>query len=159
MIINGSDENFECLKCHKIFIKWHQLKRHSKYHREKTFVCDICGCKFVYKYQLDGHKALVHCKESKYECDLCNKTFPNLIYLKRHFEKVHSSYRKYVCGKCGKGYYNNTFLKLHEQSEHEGIRFTCEICKKQFKSRYYYKDHMKIHDPNLRNLLTNVPYV
>ena len=82
----------------------------------KKFICDICNFPFAKSIQLKSHK-VTH-GEKKFRCELCEKCFATKNTMKNH-EKSHETTRL--------------------------LRETCGICKKQFRSKYDLRDHVRIH--------------
>lgn len=50
----------------------------------ESYICDICGRSFAYKYRYKQHLQNKKPCDKKYKCDICNKNFKNNYYLNRH---------------------------------------------------------------------------
>ncbi|KAJ8975090.1 hypothetical protein NQ317_003550 [Molorchus minor] len=46
------------------------------------------------------------------------------------------------------GYNSKGELDRHCKFDHEGLRYTCDICGKDFKDKYHFKTHTDSHNPN-----------
>ncbi|KAJ8928643.1 hypothetical protein NQ314_018736 [Rhamnusium bicolor] len=106
----------------------------------------------MYKSTLENHKRVVHTKENVYICDLCDKIFTNPLCAKIHMENIHLKEYKFFCDKCGRGYYQRTQLITHVESVHQGIRHTCDICRKIFTTKANLKKHSFFHAPDYKKV-------
>lgn len=95
------ESTFECVTCSKVFVREHQLTKHSKTHNlhkvkrnkencvVKPFECTSCGNKFTSKANLSFH-ALSHTNSvSKSQCEFCGQSFLRLDHLQRH-KRLHN---------------------------------------------------------------------
>ena len=102
-----------CETCNKTFTTTHHLKRHiNEQHLFQIFSCEHCGKSFNRKDTLKNHIAVVHEKSISYDCDECGKHFLHKVVLERH-----------------------------NRIEHEGLRVSCDLCQKEFKSQSSLKVH------------------
>ncbi|KAK7083479.1 hypothetical protein SK128_007941, partial [Halocaridina rubra] len=73
---------FSCNVCDKKFIQSSDLKRHMKTHTkfqvlEKPFICEFCGLKFTYRYNLDIHKVIHFVKKDTQLYEEKDENFPS----------------------------------------------------------------------------------
>ncbi|XP_042855473.1 zinc finger protein 568-like [Penaeus japonicus] len=84
-----------------------ELRNYDK--RTKSFVCEVCGKKFLCKSYLTKHMR-VHTKEKLYSCEVCEKTFSHKRNLVKHI-RVHTKERPYICEVCEKAFSQKQHLK------------------------------------------------
>ncbi|XP_065347419.1 zinc finger protein 423-like [Cloeon dipterum] len=131
--VNVSD--YRCKECDKIFTRKDRLKEHMYTHStEHNEQCDVCGATFKSRTGLSQHK-VVHEGRWNNRCTCCSQTFRFVKDAEAHF-KTHSNAEK------SKVNYN-PFTKVHE--------LECPFCQRPFKWEYYYKLHLKTHDPNSKH--------
>ena len=65
---------FECHTCGKNFSDNAHLIKHIETHRDATFGCEACICKFKKKITLKNHK-LYHTGQRKFLCKTCFQAF------------------------------------------------------------------------------------
>lgn len=75
-----------------------------------------------------------------YVCELCNSKFDKVWYLGCHMRRAHFA-TGIKCSKCTLICYHQLHLKLHEESHSNVYKFTCDICKKPFKSEPSLRKH------------------
>ncbi|XP_045494863.1 zinc finger protein OZF-like [Colias croceus] len=120
----------ECGRSFEIFITW---RRHMLAHKpiKTLLVCDYCGKRFLYKYQIEEH-IIHHLRKSQYVCETCGKGFRKKFNLKSHQNNIHRSSVPVKCGHCDKTYKNQESLDVHMKEVTRDKPYICEICSKRF---------------------------
>uniref|UniRef100_A0A3B4XW92 Uncharacterized LOC111664964 n=1 Tax=Seriola lalandi dorsalis TaxID=1841481 RepID=A0A3B4XW92_SERLL len=153
---------FACYVCDRHFTNSTELMAHQKAHTEKKpFKCPICGLAFNKSSELTLHKK-IHFGRDGYACTDCGKPCKTLTLLKYH-RRTHTGERPYVCKECGKRFTMSKALQKHilshlpEGAEDEGnttakqnktdgasaVKYSCSICKANFKTTKTRLHHMK----------------
>ena len=138
-----------CKLCTKAFNNQVFLTRHEYKHKNRPYVCNVCGEDFPFESQHNTHK-LTHSDHCKHACSIkdCDKRFKNLGDRNRHVKEhtspwlrcpdcpeyktkakrdlefhrlKHSKIERYFCERCGKGFVYNTQKIRH---------VTKKLCKK-----------------------------
>ena len=91
---------------------------HLEEHKQRVYVCDICGTNLKRKEHLDRHK-LCHNVDRPFQCQHCCKAFKRNEHLVRHMV-THSGSKNQVCTECGKAFYRKDHLKKHLLSHGSG---------------------------------------
>ncbi|XP_060808283.1 zinc finger protein 260 [Amyelois transitella] len=130
-----------CGECDKRFASVATFRQHlrvSKQHvteTEFTFMCTVCGKKFVNKTRLRDHVDWEHLHNIKFRCQLCNKPFKCHTSLYVHMQNVHRNKEKKdnLCHVCGKSYQNAAKLKYHIVAMHtHETPYRCAHCAAAF---------------------------
>ncbi|KAJ2941501.1 hypothetical protein O0L34_g14547 [Tuta absoluta] len=147
----------ECRVCKKI-VERRRYKGHMRLHEgdlEKNFICDVCGQRFAFEYQLNRHrsyhvndlpficdycpyrgrsKALLtthmrsHTGDYPYKCTQCSTACATKSNLNRHM-RTHSGNKPFICDSCNRGFYTKLELQKHISVVHLGIKkYVCKIC-------------------------------
>ncbi|XP_053619364.1 gastrula zinc finger protein XlCGF17.1-like [Plodia interpunctella] len=163
-----------CPICKKSYAALY-LKNHLALHKQETsYMCDICGKKFIIKGQFTRHRVThfvdnlpfkcslcpykgrfseslkmhmkSHTGEKSYQCSQCAHRFVNKSNLSRHM-LTHKGKHDYICASCGRGFYTKRDLELHLKVDHAGIKeHVCNICGKAFGYRKQMMKHqLKVH--------------
>lgn len=163
-----------CLECSAQFYHPLQLEQHDRNHREKVYICDICGKKFPKKNRLTKHKKY-HSLERPFGCPTCQRRFKTKADLTSHIKLRHVETDRreicYICGKmvpvgtltihidihkdrsvkcpdCDKIFASKIILDRHINHIHInngiGQKYYCEICSKPLGSKGSLKTHMVI---------------
>ncbi|XP_050416426.2 uncharacterized protein LOC126830168 [Patella vulgata] len=140
-----SDTSLKCSHCSEQFLKKSQLKHHIKKHSDvRNFQCAQCGKMFRFKSNLTSHMNS-HNGIKPYNCEFCSKAFQSLSEQRIH-HRIHSGDKPCMCEICGQCFISNSALNRHKRMHHmKQPRLTCKICKKQYSTKRFYEDHMKIH--------------
>ena len=87
--------------------------------------------------------------EEPTECIVCAKVFTTLRSMQRHHKTVHElvDVGKYKCEECGKILSGRDPLKLHIKSVHRNIKFKCDICGIERKTKVCLKRHKELEHP------------
>ncbi|KAF0045266.1 hypothetical protein F2P81_001795 [Scophthalmus maximus] len=160
------DALFACYVCDRHFTNSTELMVHQKAHIEKKpFKCPICGVAFNKSSELTLHKK-IHFGQDGYACTDCGKPCKTLTLLKYH-RRTHTGERPYVCKECGKRFSMSKAMHKHflshlpEGAEVEegattakaqrknkdgppSVKYSCPICKANFKTTKTRIRHMKI---------------
>ncbi|KAJ8880336.1 hypothetical protein PR048_016803 [Dryococelus australis] len=90
---------YKCPMCIQVFVKWAQLRRHVKSHKEdKPFICRLCPASFNVEANLVLHEA-THDRENP-RCPECHRKFSRIASLKAHII-VHEREESLFCPACG----------------------------------------------------------
>ena len=124
-------------------LKTHITRKHTKYSEEtRPINCEVCEIEFKCTKELSKHM-IFHCYKDasilKFKCDECDFWGTNTITMDMHFRRLHSE--TITCGLCDFVASNLEELYIHT--------FTCEIftcnrCKKTFKTFADMKTHFEI---------------
>lgn len=170
----GTDNPFECEKCHRTFKNKSALGKHrtkcikpgdtTEDRALKSYDCEVCKKVFQAFHTLKYHQKEAHnCEPSeKYveqyklerieikannrlsACDLCFKTFASVASLSRHTKSKHDT-GKFVCDVCNNDFYTQHQLNKHKMLHTTERNFPCDACKKTFKTPEHLKKHQKTH--------------
>lgn len=140
---------FKCLFCDERFSDMLSLEKHVKEHDgPKEFNC-FCGKKFTSNRAIKIHKIKKHdedCYKVKpFTCDICPYAAKFQYLLERH-KRIHNKFLE--CPHCGKKFIDQKRLNLHVSGPRKCrklIDFSCQICKKFFKSLKTLRQHLKSH--------------
>lgn len=161
--IHNQDGYIQC--CDKKLRKRSHFVEHAERHTNPdSFVCEICGKKFMSQYNKRIHLDDKHvpADERKHECDTCGKRFARYTRLKYH-QTLHMAEeeKQYKCDDCGTKYPNYSALTAHMRSKHSSDIYMCEICAKTYKTKESYLMHVKSHSekaPKFQCSLCNQKY-
>lgn len=150
----------ECNICGRVCKDWPSLQSHIKGIHEgiTSYICDVCGSKFVTKNGLALHSQN-HGERKLYECDLCKKTFKTRYMIVEHMRKVHLNtvLLTYPCDECGKEFHSKQTLNTHKINHLETKPHTCKTCGKSFAKRYTMLKHEMIHS-DIRKCVCSICY-
>ncbi|XP_058505062.1 zinc finger protein 391-like isoform X2 [Solea solea] len=137
-------KSFKCDTCGKRFVYKSRLIIHMKVHAgEKPFSCTTCGSRFISRKDLIVHER-IHSGERPYSCKTCGRSFALKQSLAGH-ERIHSGEKPYSCKTCGKDFALSQNLAVHERI-HSGERpYSCKICGKRFIQSQSLTVHERIH--------------
>jgi hypothetical protein len=151
MVLEHIPNNVQkCTHCNKSIHKY-SLSTHltSEY-------CSLCKINYLCKGKMIEHK-----KWCKRKCEICLKEFSGIQVLK-HIIKEHKDVdiqelewlgdmrklkKNMKCAECKSMFYNLRALNLHAKKVH-GVKkpkkplLSCDLCKKQFRLRFYLEQHM-----------------
>ncbi|XP_068216067.1 uncharacterized protein [Palaemon carinicauda] len=150
--LHATEKKFECDVCHKKFDYRDNLIFHMRIHggiKSFSAKCPICQKKFGNKSMRDSHlknhtvEELRQYKQANseivpppkndvsYQCDVCSKAFPDKVSLENH-KVVHIKYKR------------GPKLELKRKAILEGVKHSCEHCKKSFNSTQSLKSHLDV---------------
>lgn len=132
---------YACQHCEQAFESTKVLKSHNRAehsHLICEYKCSVCGQTFKSPTDFSQHK-YTHIGELPFECQYCNLRFSQLSTLKGH-ERIHKDFR-YKCDQCSKGFLKKSQLSAHKRVHQDQGRFTCNVCFKQFRLRWFLKKH------------------
>ena len=87
--------------------------------RAGRFVCDVDGCRKVYKRQCDltTHNAIKHDGRT-FPCDICWREFARRSALRLHVQSVHMGEKPYECDHCGERFAQRGHRTFHIRALH-----------------------------------------
>lgn len=142
--------------CGRKFNKRVRLVEHvTKHLNPDAFRCTVCNKSYCNSANLNIHmlkhvspEALVH------KCDQCERSFAKKYQLNVHMlQHVPEEERKCVCPSCNKAYATASLLNAHVKSKHLPPElFICEVCAKNFKSRYQFEKHRLEHNESYQEI-------
>uniref|UniRef100_A0A8D8MAV8 Zinc finger protein 16 n=1 Tax=Cacopsylla melanoneura TaxID=428564 RepID=A0A8D8MAV8_9HEMI len=133
---------FKCEVCLKIYSSKITLEYHLEVHMGVVYTCKQCGETFSHRRDKYRHIDIEHLGKV-FRCEPCNKNFTDDRGLLKHNGFVHGSKKrvKYNCDTCGKTYTRKIELVDHIQCVHYGLRYTCTLCDKTFKTKKIFQSH------------------
>jgi len=150
---HGNERNYKCKECDKTFKFGSTLHKHFKVQHslDLPHQCDICDKRFPIAALLRVHK-LSHLDESEwpFACDKCGRRFKlkqsMLFHIKKKcsIRKTIPGTRKVECNICGKPV-DSRNLEDHLSTHTFERPYSCEECKKSFKTQSSLKNHYKLH--------------
>ncbi|XP_041349558.1 PR domain zinc finger protein 15-like isoform X2 [Gigantopelta aegis] len=139
------DENPLCSYCKKHFVDGPQLQEHIKLaHKNKTFLCDLCGRPFTTKQNLRRHGMKWHNEPGNFRCHVCDYKTYDRVHLEKHLQKHRTRdevYRKFLCHLCGRGFRLQPALEKHLGECFQSL--VCHVCAATFSSLQVFKEHVR----------------
>ena len=143
---------FACEQCSfgaetKVALKYHGKSIHNL----EKMKCDQCDYECEYKTgctaRMKKHKSSMH-GEKVYKCDKCDYQSDGWSNgLDKHKKFVHNKGNYIACNQCDFNAVYPSLVDIHKKGVHEGVRWSCSVCEKQFKSPMLLKAHTnKKHD-------------
>lgn len=167
--IDSETGKFICPVCKQLYANYPKTIEHMTMHKERKFICDLCGKNFIRKTGLQSHVGSVHATSTNFQCEQCpDKKYKNMLALQRHVRAKHSDnpYR-YPCEMCDRVFNDHTDRRRHRWT-HGGFPkpFVCLVCDKAFHENKQLRLHMKSHkgfetptNPgNVPNLVEKIVY-
>ena len=142
-------KDWKCEICSQEFADKRHLRNHMiKVHEEnkdamKTFACDVCDYKTIYKIGLKKHLN-IHSNLKQFECNICDYKTNYDRNLKLHKDSVHLGLKPYECDKCEKTFTQNTHMKTHKNRVHNENPMICDHCTETFSERKLLDRHKAI---------------
>lgn len=125
------------------------MRQHSARHKEPLHKCSLCDKAYHAPAFLKYHMQLKHfINRQNFSCNYCDYTSPRTTAVKAHTIKHHTKNFSLTCKSCNAGFTRNAELQQHIETNHKGLTYFCNICKKQFKSRYNLVQHKQVHQAN-----------
>lgn len=107
--------------------------------------CRFCPKHFGRPGRLREHE-LRHTTERTIACLNCNSKYFTEADMRAHVERIHATDLPHGCDECGKRFLKKGQLVNHVVTHAERRPFTCEVCHKSFKNKYYLKYHLGLHE-------------
>ncbi|XP_044759415.1 zinc finger protein 2-like [Coccinella septempunctata] len=147
--IESSIKVYRCQECKIRFLQLSVYNKHNCKSR-KGVICDICSVYFPNKSGLSLHKKIYHGENTvgdslMYKCDVCNIKFPTEKSIILH-KRMHLPVSKQKLIDAPVTYNSHGNMVSEETNE----AFTCEICGKEYNTKYL-EVHMKSHKEELLN--------
>ena len=95
-----------CDECPKTFVDKTSLRKHRRYHKNKTFNCLVCEDKFTSRAEFQNHLNT----HQDHQCGECGKFFSHKSSLAVH-SRTHKGSLK--CPYCNNFFTRNDRLKIH----------------------------------------------
>jgi len=153
-MVHQGQIQYKCGFCSDWFKNWAMLRRHSRFecivkikeqedNKRQKVTCEECGAQ-VNKRGLAKHKILNHGKD-RIPCKHagCAYISKNQEQAFVHEQKKHKTVTCEICGWTGGKSSFPRHKKTHEDPS--TWSFQCEVCKKGFRSRLNFNDHMNTH--------------
>lgn len=123
---------------------------------KKTLRCDICNFYFSDENILEMHQKLLHqtqvdakTGQCSYHCHLCSKKFKMRGSLMVHLRVAHYGFANQDVDICAikNNTHANDVSKNNDKTEkaNEGKQWVCDVCSKQFTTKYFLKKHKRLH--------------
>ncbi|XP_035711617.1 gastrula zinc finger protein XlCGF71.1-like [Folsomia candida] len=146
-------EGFECYVCLKIIKDKYYFSRHLVTHDVDApkVKCEVCQKSYKNRDSLRTHMVQTHTDRARPSCNICERTFVNRRSLSEHVRRVHSvaTRARMPCTfpGCHKTYLNQQDVDRHLRREHadDPVRFSCTLCKKEFKQKVHLESHISSH--------------
>ena len=144
--------HYLCSLCNEIFTQKKQLEAHASRHRERPYVCTVCGKAFKVHNHLKPHENI---HSTKYQCTICGKLNSTNCHLEQHL-LLHKENKGYACNICGKTFRWKGDLKRHSWVHTDEKPYQCTVCNKGFTCKSNLNLHVRIHghvqEPNTKDL-------
>lgn len=142
--------NSICKKCGKNFPNNDEMAIHLASHlgilnKNNSFICDVCGEKFLQKSLFSAHRAR-HVKQKEYQCTKCDKKFHVRSSLLSHME-THRLNKDYVCHICGNAFKSRHSLRMHAMRHNIDRFHVCKYCNSTFRCYDGLKYHWVVYHP------------
>lgn len=112
--------------------------------QSKSYSCTFPNCNKSYpKPSLLQLHTNTHTQTRPYKCTLCPKSYFKRSHLSVH-EIKHTGIKNFQCNACKTFFYTKDKLTVHMKVC--GIKYTCEICEKEFVKRACYLRHLETHE-------------
>ena len=112
-------------------------------------MCDLCGKSINTKTMLSYHIKLVHKKESlNTKCPHCEEVFKHHTARRKHLLNAHNIGKRFKCELCERQFMSKFCLTKH-MSMHGQPAFECSQCGKKVGSHDSLKAHMRLHTGEL----------
>lgn len=111
---------------------------------EREFRCAHCPKVFSWKSNLIRHQ-VAHDVSRRYVCESCRKVFTDPSNLQRHVRSQHVGARSHACQECGKTFATSSGLKQHTHIHSSVKPFRCEVCCKAYTQFSNLCRHKRMH--------------
>ncbi|XP_071574276.1 uncharacterized protein [Temnothorax nylanderi] len=148
--IENHHSTYTCHLCNETITSKLGIMTHNRVNHmdHPDLTCDHPSCKKLFrtKEDLESHR-----KDHKYHnnpnvCDFCGDTVENKLKLKMHVLSLHRNEIGVSCGVCLIPMKDPKDLKKHVEAEHSSVLSnpnTCQVCGKQYASKWKAFDHTK----------------
>jgi KRAB domain-containing zinc finger protein len=164
MVVASLPDDFECVKCDKVFKSRYDLLIHNRQvHKKKKVVsCEHCGRFFIKLRMLEIHQKSFACSVNHSKCHLCERVFKTKMGFENHQKKcskekiISKGIKKprkkidWICEFCGKHLTTQPGHRRHLIAHHKDVMYTKPPT--QFKCPhspctkiFYYKFDLKNH--------------
>jgi len=139
---------FGCRFCKRQFTSPNFAIKHMQHmHGKLLHKCEVCSKEFRQKDEFDTHRA-THLEETQlpYPCGNCVRSFKTFEEFQEH-SRTHQQIKKFGCAQCGRRFKDET--KLHKHMINHNLNpYSCQRCKKTFRSKVTWLKHRKLHGDN-----------
>ena len=113
--------------------------------REFHFGTEITGTNTTIKNFRQSSEMEMETFQNLVQCEKCKKTFENNIYLAIHM-KIHYDPRPSICESCPSSFKDPSAFSRNKNVQRENAKiFTCDVCRKEFKTNSNLYGHKKFH--------------
>jgi uncharacterized C2H2 Zn-finger protein len=86
----GETRNVKCPDCDEMFYNNYYVRLHQEsVHKQKIFVCPVCGAEFNNRRAEIEHRAEKHTRKRNYPCPYCGKIFRSRTLIQPHCNEAH----------------------------------------------------------------------
>ena len=117
------------------------------------FVCDECDFTCIKLLSMRTHK-IKH--RNRFVCKFCGHVTVSNSSLAIHIRK-HTKEKPYSCADCDLNFSRKELLKSHIIRRHTEKPYACDVCDRKFVSPDHLSQHMTIHSPTRRMLISMRP--
>ena len=141
-----SEKPWKCDKCDFAHATKMGLQGHARavHPQEKNFCCHLCGFKTYANSVLKVHIESKHEKKKRFFCSHCEDSFYYKVKYQEHLSRLHTGEKIFNCKECTDvAFTSYEHLRTHTQKVHKGVRFICDMCRKEFSTSAVKSKHMR----------------
>lgn len=131
-----------CTICQKMFSDENEIAIHNNFHENRSnWQCSVC---YFVNNEIKSLKEHITEHENKisYRCHFCNEEFVVSQDLSKHIDTHDGSH---CCNDCDQNFGYQHEKDIHDFVVHNKDRYSCEICKKSYKTSHDLVRHKNLH--------------